>query len=161
MSSADPNRDYTPEAHPLDLTVAGVFQTMQRAEDAAREIHASGLATGRISLVSRSTAPEVGVEDRKPEAGIAVGAGSGALLGGALALAAFAVPGIGPLVAAGPLVSALSGGRASRERGPRHPGHRRRRSGSRGADPVGARRAGAGALPSRRVRRSGNVRLRL
>ena len=49
---------------------------------------------------------------KAPE-GVATGAGTGGLLGGTLGwlagLGSFAIPGIGPLIAAGPIVAALSG----------------------------------------------------
>ena len=51
-------------------------------------------------------------ETKAPE-GAAVGAGSGAVLGGALGwlagIGALAIPGLGPLIAAGPIMAALSG----------------------------------------------------
>lgn len=51
-------------------------------------------------------------ETKAPE-GAAVGAGTGALLGGGLGwltgVGALAIPGVGPLIAAGPIMAALSG----------------------------------------------------
>ncbi len=51
-------------------------------------------------------------ETKAPE-GAATGAGTGALLGGGLGwlvgIGALAIPGVGPLIAAGPIVAALSG----------------------------------------------------
>jgi hypothetical protein len=52
---------------------------------------------------------------KAPE-GAAVGAGTGALLGGALGwlagIGTLAIPGLGPMIAAGPIMAALSGGAA-------------------------------------------------
>jgi hypothetical protein len=57
---------------------------------------------------------------KAPE-GAAAGAGTGGLLGGALGwlvgIGALAIPGLGPFIAAGPIMAALSGGRARGYRG--------------------------------------------
>src|SRR6202030_1969363 len=61
------------------------------------------LGTRPIGTEKASKAPE----------GAAAGAGSGAVLGGALGLlagmGALAIPGVGPLIAAGPIMAALAG----------------------------------------------------
>jgi hypothetical protein len=53
------------------------------------------------------------VEDNKSAEGAAIGAGTGGVIGGVLGwlagIGALALPGIGPLLAAGPIVAAISG----------------------------------------------------
>ena len=80
-------------------------------------------AAGRRLLAnrtSRSLAPDRGglrdmahQNSTKAPEGAAAGAGTGALLGGALGwlvgIGALAIPGVGPLIAAGPILAALSG----------------------------------------------------
>ena len=97
-------------AHPL---VFAVFTTPAAAATAARALHAQGVARDQISVVSRShdeegalaeqmdATPGADIEDSRPAARL------GEL--GALVLAAIAVvmPGIGPIVAAGPLSAGL------------------------------------------------------
>jgi len=97
-------------AHPL---VFAVFATPAAAATAARALHAAGVSRDQISVVSRShdeegalaeqmdATPGADIEDSRPAARL------GEL--GALVLAAIAIvmPGIGPIVAAGPLSAGL------------------------------------------------------
>jgi hypothetical protein len=97
-------------SHPL---VFAVFATPAAAAAAARALHAAGISRDQISVVSRShdeegalaeqmdARPGADIEDSRPAARL------GEL--GALVLAAIAVvmPGIGPIVAAGPLSAGL------------------------------------------------------
>lgn len=76
----------------------------------------AGFPRHQISVLHSGTEANrsLGVSDstKAPE-GASVGAGSGALLGGAVGwlagIGALAIPGLGPLVAAGPIMAALSG----------------------------------------------------
>ena len=93
----------------LTKTDAHAFRIANRLKD-------SGFSPSDISIVSsdRRGVHEVGHENstKAPE-GAAAGAGTGALLGGALGwmagIGALAIPGVGPLIAAGPIVAALTG----------------------------------------------------
>jgi hypothetical protein len=86
------------------------------ASQIVRDLKAAGFANHDISVVmpeeqsSQSFAIEN--ETKAPE-GAAVGAGTGALLGGGLGwlagIGSLAIPGVGPLIAAGPIMAALSG----------------------------------------------------
>jgi uncharacterized membrane protein len=93
-------------------------------EDAHRVIEAltqAGISRDRIGLVASdaegkySTSLESGKTHRDQDVseGAATGAGTGAVLGGLggllVGLGALAIPGIGPVIAAGPIVSALAG----------------------------------------------------
>jgi hypothetical protein len=93
------------------INVVGVFDTHEGAEAAVAELQREGFPAEAISVVRRpaGTPPEVGAEDTEAGSGTVAGASVGALVGGAVGLAALAVPGIGPLLAAGPVAAALSG----------------------------------------------------
>jgi hypothetical protein len=82
----------------------------------ANRLKTSGFSPSDISILTpdRGGVRELGHENstKAPE-GAATGAGTGALLGGALGwmagIGALAIPGVGPLIAAGPILAALSG----------------------------------------------------
>ena len=96
--------------HPL---VLAVFKTPVAAAAAARELHALGVGRERISVVARShdeegalaeqmdATPGADIEDSRPAARL------GELSGQVLAAIALVMPGIGPIVAAGPLSAGL------------------------------------------------------
>lgn len=82
----------------------------------ANRLKTSGFSPSDISIVTpdRGGVRDVGHENstKAPE-GAATGAGTGALLGGALGwmagIGALAIPGVGPLIAAGPILATLTG----------------------------------------------------
>jgi hypothetical protein len=82
----------------------------------ANRLRKSGFSASDISIVAPNSADmrDIGHENstKAPE-GAATGAASGALLGGALGwlagVGALAIPGLGPLIAAGPILAALTG----------------------------------------------------
>ncbi|MDQ6701159.1 MAG: hypothetical protein M3Z36_13340, partial [Acidobacteriota bacterium] len=78
-----------------------------------RELEKEGIAREDISIVANDATREYATT-AEPEAGeMASGAGTGAAVGGAaglaIGLAALAIPGIGPIVAAGSVAAALTG----------------------------------------------------
>jgi hypothetical protein len=96
--------------------VFGIYATRREVESAVDELKAQGFRNTDISVLF----PEnVGTKDfahekgtKAPE-GVAAGATSGAVVGGALGwlagIGALAIPGLGPFIAAGPIMGALSG----------------------------------------------------
>jgi len=97
-------------------TIVGLFDHISEAQAAVRELIDSGFRRDDISLIAgeRSgtyTKSDADVSDTT--SGAAVGAGAGAVLGGlgglVVGLGALAIPGIGPVIAAGPLASTLLG----------------------------------------------------
>jgi len=82
----------------------------------ANRLRQSGFSASDISVLApdRNAIRELGHQNstKAPE-GAVTGAGTGALLGGALGwlagIGALAIPGVGPLIAAGPILGALSG----------------------------------------------------
>src|SRR5260370_5711246 len=99
-----------------DIAAFGLFKTSEAVEEAVGRFKARGFRNADISILM----PEnVGSKDlahekhtKAPE-GVAAGAGTGAVLGGALGwlvgIGALAIPGVGPFLAAGPIVTALAG----------------------------------------------------
>jgi hypothetical protein len=99
-----------------NTAVFGIYPSFDLAESAVGALKAEGFRSTDISVLL----PEnVGSKDlahlkasKAPE-GASAGAGSGAVIGGTLGwlagIGALAIPGIGPLVAAGPIVAALAG----------------------------------------------------
>ena len=97
---------------PYPLVLA-VFQSPASAAAAARALHAAGVPRDRISVVARShdeegalaeqmdASPGADIEDSRPAAIL------GELGGQVLAAIALVMPGIGPIVTAGPLSAGL------------------------------------------------------
>lgn len=104
-------------------TIAHVYDSYSEASRVVTALEAAGIAQDDISLVSgdkaagSSTGTATGATSGDPEQGAATGAGTGATLGtvvgggaGLLAgLGSLAIPGVGPLVAAGWLVATVTG----------------------------------------------------
>ncbi len=97
-------------------TVIGVFDDRDDAEDAIKALKEAGFPADQIGVAARdrnaagALAEETGTE---AGTGAATGALTGGLLGGVagwlIGIGALAIPGIGPLIAAGPLAAALGG----------------------------------------------------
>jgi Protein of unknown function (DUF3341) len=94
----------------------GIYKTRDGAEAAVDALRQASFRNTDISVMLPDN---VGTKDfahekhtKAPE-GVTAGAGSGAVIGGALGwlagIGALAIPGVGPLVAAGPIVAALAG----------------------------------------------------
>jgi hypothetical protein len=96
--------------------VFGLYGTRRQVENAVDELKAQGFRNTDVSVLFSEN---VGTKDfahekgtKAPE-GLATGATSGAVVGGALGwlagIGALAIPGVGPLIAAGPIIGALTG----------------------------------------------------
>jgi uncharacterized membrane protein len=100
----------------MSLSVICLIASEIEAERTVIELRDAGFSGNRISVLlpDRRTDKDMGIEkhSKAPE-GTATGAGAGALLGGTLGLiaglGAIVIPGVGPFIAAGPLMAALSG----------------------------------------------------
>jgi hypothetical protein len=96
-------------------SVFGVYLTRSDVESAVTAFKSAGFSSSDISvLLPEHSGKELVTENstKAPE-GAALGVGSGAAVGGALGwlvgVGALAIPGIGPVIAAGPIVAALAG----------------------------------------------------
>lgn len=96
--------------------VFGIYKTRVESENAVEALKAAGFLTTDISvLLPKGMGSEEMAhtnETKSPE-GAATGAGVGSVLGGTLGLlagiGALAIPGVGPLIAAGPIMATLAG----------------------------------------------------
>ncbi|HEX8116736.1 MAG TPA: hypothetical protein VF521_05645, partial [Pyrinomonadaceae bacterium] len=100
-------------------TVVGLFDDRVAAQNAVRELTAEGFRGEEVSLVSKKPDGK-GVEveyveedGREQIEDMAKGAGTGAAIGAGaallLSLTALSIPGIGPVLAAGPLAALIAG----------------------------------------------------
>ena len=104
-------------------TIVGLFDNFSEAEATVRDLERAGYDRSDISMVanesSRGGARTTTTTSSRSDdgGGAAEGAGTGAVVGGVTggvagliaSLAGLAIPGIGPVLAAGPLVAALTG----------------------------------------------------
>lgn len=96
-------------------TLVTTFEDVGTAEAAVHRLHEAGFARDDLGWVARAPNGEEVAHGNASAVGAAAleGAGVGGALGGLagllLGFAALAVPGIGPVVVAGPIVSALAG----------------------------------------------------
>ncbi len=94
----------------------GIYSNEATAETAVDQLLAAGFSNGDVSVLmsdvrgSRDFAAE---KHTKAPEGTAAGAGVGGVVGGTLGLlagiGALAIPGVGPLIAAGPIMGTLAG----------------------------------------------------
>jgi hypothetical protein len=97
-------------SHPL---VVALFADPAAAASAARELHAAGVTREQISIITRnhdeesSFAADVGATPGTEIEDSGTAARLGELSGHLLAAIALVLPGIGPIVAAGPLAAGL------------------------------------------------------
>jgi hypothetical protein len=96
----------------MTTTISHIFDSHRRARSAVQALEDSGVPSGDISMaVSKSVAEAYG--ETHHDMGTATGAGVGAALGGGTgllaALGVLAIPGLGPVIAAGWLVAMATG----------------------------------------------------
>lgn len=99
-----------------NTAVFGIYKTVAQAERAVDVLTTTGFANNDISvlLTDAQTSHDFAHEkNTKAPEGTATGATTGGIIGGTLGLLAgigtLAIPGIGPLIAAGPIIAALAG----------------------------------------------------
>jgi len=103
-----------------NTSVFGIYLTYEGAEDGVDALKEAGFRSTDISLLLPENVGNkdlAHVKNTKAPEGATAGAASGAVIGGALGwlagIGALAIPGIGPLIAAGPIVAALAGAAAA------------------------------------------------
>lgn len=92
-------------------TVIGVFQDREAAEAAYQHLRDSGVPADDISVMHKPDGgrPEIGVEQTHTGKTTAAVTGVGLVVGGIVGAALLAVPGVGPLLAVGPITLVLGG----------------------------------------------------
>ena len=102
----------------MSKTVIGLFNNMNEAQDVIRDLVSSGFHRDDIGFMAneKQSVPsdaDTSADGGRAASGALAGAGTGAAIGGvaglALALAPLAIPGVGPIIAAGPIAAALTG----------------------------------------------------
>jgi hypothetical protein len=98
-----------------DRSVIGIYNTMDQAEKAIQRLDQGGLPIRQVSIVAKNLASEKKItgfvstgDVAKTTAG--VGAWTGGVFGLLIGAAFLWVPGVGPMIIAGPLAAALLGG---------------------------------------------------
>lgn len=99
-----------------NTAVFGIYRTQSEVEFAVEQLRTDGFRSTDISVLfseNRGTKDFAVEKNTKAPEGTATGATTGAIIGGALGwlagIGALAIPGIGPLIAAGPIVAVLTG----------------------------------------------------
>src|SRR5437660_12263856 len=100
----------------MSKSVFGIAITHGQAERIVEQLQAEGFAASEISVLMPDTGGtrDVGhVKATKGPEGATTGGATGGVVGGVIGLlagiGALAIPGVGPLIAAGPIMAALSG----------------------------------------------------
>lgn len=100
----------------MNKRIVGVFAAEYEASRAIEELKRQGCRTEDISIIARNNEHANTLKDEsgtQAQEGIATGAATGGLLGGLtgllMGIGALAIPGIGPIIAAGPLAATLAG----------------------------------------------------
>jgi hypothetical protein len=103
-----------------NIAVFGIYRHMADLEVGLNELKTSGFRNADISVLfpeNLGSKDLATVKASKAPEGASVGGGTGVVVGGALGwlagIGALAIPGIGPLIAAGPIVAALAGAGAA------------------------------------------------
>ncbi|NGZ78167.1 general stress protein [Saccharibacillus alkalitolerans] len=96
--------------------IVGVFENEREASQAIHNLQDRGFTSDEISVVAKDRNDLRAIDEEtgtKAPEGLAAGAATGGVLGGVTGLlagvGALAIPGIGPILAAGPLAAALAG----------------------------------------------------
>ncbi len=104
----------------MTKTVVGLLDSRHEAQNVIDDLVRNGFNRDDIGMLTRGEKEEFATPEEKKESqsdkqveGVTKGVGAGAALGGigglVIGLAGLAIPGIGPVVAAGPIATALAG----------------------------------------------------
>src|SRR6201992_3342414 len=99
-----------------NTSVFGIYKDMTNVDHAVDALQAAGFSNNDVSALfpdKQGTKDFAHEKNTKAPEGATTGAGTGALLGGGLGwlagIGALAIPGLGPFIAAGPIMAALAG----------------------------------------------------
>ncbi|MDO7906436.1 YsnF/AvaK domain-containing protein [Paenibacillus sp. JX-17] len=100
----------------MNKKLVGVFNTETDASNAIENLKSQGFRTEDISVIAKDRKDVTAISEEtgtKAPEGLASGAATGGILGGVAGLlagiGALAIPGIGPIIAAGPIAATLTG----------------------------------------------------
>jgi len=110
MSAAGNQKQQGAQSAQASIAVAGVFRDRETAEKAVRQLRQQNFTQEEINVITKDKA---GNRQNSQGDDIMDGALTGGTIGGIggllLGAGALAIPGIGPILAAGPIAAALSG----------------------------------------------------
>src|SRR5580700_6922084 len=96
--------------------VFGIFSTVTEAENTVDALMAGGFSSSDVSVLlpdQKSTREFAHEKDTKAPEGTTAGVTAGGVIGGSLGVLAgigtLAIPGLGPFIAAGPIMAGLAG----------------------------------------------------
>jgi hypothetical protein len=99
-----------------NTAVFGIYRDRLTAENAVDQLKLANFSNNDVSVLfadNKGTHSFAHQKDTKAPEGATAGAGTGAVVGGALGwlvgIGSLAIPGIGPFIAAGPIMAALAG----------------------------------------------------
>src|SRR5579871_1568145 len=99
-----------------NTAVFGIYRDVSQAESAVDALIAAGFPSATISVLladTRSTQAFATEKETKAPEGTAAGVTAGGVIGGTLGvlagIGALAIPGVGPFIAAGPIMAGLAG----------------------------------------------------
>lgn len=99
-----------------NIAAFGIYPTQAAVEEAVDALRAAGFRNTDISVLfpdNQGTKDFAHEKHTKAPEGVAAGTASGVVIGGTLGwlvgIGALAIPGLGPMIAAGPIVAALAG----------------------------------------------------
>jgi len=99
-----------------NTAVFGIFKTTRQAETAVEALNTAGFSSQDVSVLfpdNKTTREFAHEKNTKAPEGATTGAVAGGAIGGTLGLlagiGALAIPGLGPFIAAGPIMGALAG----------------------------------------------------
>lgn len=98
----------------MPATVSCLASSSEQTDKIVRDLHADGIEQERISVLlpdprrpKQFNFENDGPMEHGPVVGVGTGAAMGSILGWITGLAALAIPGVGPFLAAGPILAAL------------------------------------------------------
>lgn len=91
----------------MTSTILATFDELEDAHNAVRDLTEAGFKRSDIGLAVYDANKEYIIEDIDGEEGAGIGATFGTIFGAVMGLAAITIPGIGPVIAAGPLAAVL------------------------------------------------------
>lgn len=93
----------------MDRTAVGYFHDRMSADRAYEALRREGFSPDDISIIGRGAEGKTGLLDDHDHVTAGEGAAAGGIFGLLLGAAAMLIPGIGPVVAVGPISAALAG----------------------------------------------------
>lgn len=89
--------------------IVGIFKDLSSAEQSVTQLRNSGFTTEEINLISKDPGKENAMGDDSIMDGTMTGGAIGGIGGLLLSAGALTIPGLGPIIAAGPLAATIAG----------------------------------------------------